>query len=300
MSKPEKPRLTALMRDDPASPEGWLAVAGYSGVYEVSDRGNVRHSSVAKARRAVKQTLSTDGYRLVKLGAGRARRTLRVHVLVALAFIGPRPAGMEVNHLDGDKQNNTPGNLEWATRQRNIIHAFEHGLISPQPGESNGRAKLSAGEVAEIRRQKGKTGVRNLAARFNVSRSAIQFIHQGKHWKEKPMDSTTKSRLTGLMRDDPATPEGKYLVKRRDGSTVEWPSFVLGARDPHAAVALRAYAASIRTDPDCDPRFADRLLRLADEFDEFRALHGPGDPTRGRHRKDDPATIAEMRGNRSA
>jgi len=38
-----------------------------------------------------------------------------------------------------------------------------------------------------------------------------------------------KPLIHGLWRDDPATPEGKYLVKRRDGTVVEWPSFTLGA-----------------------------------------------------------------------
>lgn len=112
--------------------------------------------------------------------------------------------------------------------------------------------------------------------------------------------SEEKPRLHKLFRDDPSTKEGKYLVKRRDGSVVEWPSFVLGARDPHAAAALRAYADSIEKDPDCHPDFPSRLRRLADEFDQYRAAHGAGDPTRGKHRKDDPATIAEMRGNKSS
>lgn len=104
-----------------------------------------------------------------------------------------------------------------------------------------------------------------------------------------------KQKLTGLFRDDPATPEGKYLVKRRDGTVVEWPSFVLGARDPHAAHALRAYATSAATDVNIDSAFVARLFRLADEFDEYRKAHGEGDPGMGRHRTDDPATIAEMR-----
>jgi hypothetical protein len=106
--------------------------------------------------------------------------------------------------------------------------------------------------------------------------------------------SSEKPKLSGLVRDDPASPQGKYLVKRRDGSVVEWPSFVLGGRDPHAAVALRAYADSIATDPDCHPDFPARLRRLADEFDAYRDQHGAGDPTRGLHRKDDPSTVAEM------
>lgn len=109
-----------------------------------------------------------------------------------------------------------------------------------------------------------------------------------------------KPQLTGLARDNEATREGKYLVKRRDGTVVEWPSFVLGARDPHAPAALRAYADSIEKDPDCHPALPVRLRKLADEFDAYRAVHGPGDPTRGLHRKDDPATIAEMRKGASA
>lgn len=109
-----------------------------------------------------------------------------------------------------------------------------------------------------------------------------------------------KPKLVGLVRDDPKTPEGKYLVKRRDGTVVEWPHFVLGGADPHAPAALRAYADSIARDPDVHPDFPDRLRRLADEFDAWRAAHGAGDPTRGLHREDDPATVAEMRRGHSA
>lgn len=104
-----------------------------------------------------------------------------------------------------------------------------------------------------------------------------------------------KPILKKLMRYSPETKEGKYLVKRRDGTVVEWPSFVLGARDPHAEVALRAYADSIEKDPDCHPDLPASIRQLADDFAAYRAEHGMGDPTRGRHRVDDPATVAEMR-----
>ncbi len=109
-----------------------------------------------------------------------------------------------------------------------------------------------------------------------------------------------KPKLLGLFRDQSDTPEGKYLVKRRDGSVVEWPSFILGARDPHAAAALRAYADSAATDPEIAPEFVARLRCFADEWDVYRATHGAGDPGRGRHRKDDPATVAEMQKGWSA
>lgn len=109
-----------------------------------------------------------------------------------------------------------------------------------------------------------------------------------------------KPKLTGPFRDNPETPEGKYLVKRRDGSVVEWPLFVLGARDPHAEMALRAYANSASTDPDMTSEFVDRLYQLADEFAAYRRANGTGDPGRGRHRTDDPETVSEMRSGRSA
>lgn len=111
--------------------------------------------------------------------------------------------------------------------------------------------------------------------------------------------SERKPTLTGLVRDNPATPEGKYLVKRRDGTIPEWPSFVLGARDPYAVPALLAYAKAAG-DAGCNEQWVARIYMLATEFDTYRAEHGDGDPDKGVHRKDDPATVAEMRKGRSA
>ncbi len=125
-----------------------------------------------------------------------------------------------------------------------------------------------------------------------------RFLHETSDGgREHPREE--KPVLTGLFRDNPATPEGKYLVKRRDGSVVEWPSFVLGARDPMAEVALRAYADDAEW-RDHDAGWVAAIRRLADEFRAYREMHGEGDPGMGRHRKDDPATIAEMLKGRSA
>lgn len=112
--------------------------------------------------------------------------------------------------------------------------------------------------------------------------------------------SKDKPILAQLTRDNSATKEGKYLVMRRDGTIPSWPSFVLGARDPHAAVALRAYADSIAQDPDCHPDLPVRIRKLADEFDQYRLEHGNGDPTRGLHRKDNPLVIMLMQQGQSA
>ncbi len=103
-----------------------------------------------------------------------------------------------------------------------------------------------------------------------------------------------KPLANGLWRDNPETPEGKYLVKRRDGSIPEWPHFTLGAKDPCAPTALRAYAQAAQ-DLDLDPAYVNAVKKLADEWEDYRVSHGEGDPDRGRHRHDDPDTIAEMK-----
>lgn len=108
-----------------------------------------------------------------------------------------------------------------------------------------------------------------------------------------------KKPVTGLWRDNPDTPEGKYLVKRRDGTVVEWPNFVIGAKDPCARATLLAYADAAERE-GFNAGYVAGVRRLADDFEAYRILHGSGDPDRGRHREDDPATVKEMRNGGSA
>ena len=113
------------------------------------------------------------------------------------------------------------------------------------------------------------------------------------------MENGKEKPLAGLWINNPDTPEGKYLIKRRDGSVVEWPNFTLGAKDPAASIALRAYASEAGR-RGMNREYVDDIFDLADTFECYRHEHGEGDPDRGRHRKDDPATIAEMRRGYSA
>lgn len=92
--------------------------------------------------------------------------------------------------------------------------------------------------------------------------------------------------------------EGRYLVVRRDGTVPAWPHFVMGARDPFAAETLRAYA-DITSEGGADQEYVNSILDLANDFDAYRTREGNGDPEAPPHRKDDPATLEAMRGNRS-
>jgi hypothetical protein len=104
--------------------------------------------------------------------------------------------------------------------------------------------------------------------------------------------------MARLFRNQDGFKGGKYLVQRRDGTVPEWPYFVIGASDPAAPVALRAYALAAQ---GCgmDADYVNDIMRLADEFKEWRTKNTTGDPDAPRHREDDPEIIAKMMGNES-
>jgi hypothetical protein len=68
--------------------------------------------------------IASSGYPTVALGRGRTRT---VHSLVAEAFIGPRPHGMEVRHINGVRTDPRRVNLCYGTRSENILDAVAHG-----------------------------------------------------------------------------------------------------------------------------------------------------------------------------
>ena len=107
--------------------EIWKPVKDYEGLYEVSNLGKVK-SYWYGSERFLKLKKDKRNYRLICLCANNEVKTLKVHRLVAQAFI-PNPENkLEVNHKDGDKANNSVENLEWCTRSENNKHAFQTGL----------------------------------------------------------------------------------------------------------------------------------------------------------------------------
>ena len=89
--------------------------------YQVSNLGRVR-----SPRGVLKAYSHPLGYLLVavRFNAGEKRTCVTVHRLVAEAFIGPRPAGLDVAHGDNDKTNNRAENLRYATRSENMADVF--------------------------------------------------------------------------------------------------------------------------------------------------------------------------------
>jgi hypothetical protein len=89
--------------------------------------------------------------------------------------------------------------------------------------------------------------------------------------------------------------EGKFLVVRRDGTVPHWPHFVLGARDPAAPAALRAYARECER-LHFDPEYVESISDLIADFVDYRNAHGDGDPEAPPHRHDNMQVIQAMRG----
>lgn len=96
--------------------EKWRDVVGYEGYYQVSDRGNVRHSRNGILR--LTQRNKSARYLCVHLSVNGQSKVISVHRLVVEAFIGSQPTGHEVRHLDGNPQNNNLDNILWGTKKR--------------------------------------------------------------------------------------------------------------------------------------------------------------------------------------
>lgn len=123
--------------------ERWLPIPGFEGHYEVSDYGRVRSvdrhiAGPAGWRRSYEGRVLRDRainqpehrlteHRIVTLSVGRVRRHVQVHALVMLAFVGPRPDGMQVCHWNGDGTDNRLSNLRYGSASDNSLDMVRHG-----------------------------------------------------------------------------------------------------------------------------------------------------------------------------
>jgi hypothetical protein len=108
--------------------ERWLPVPGWAN-YDVSDHDGRVRSKPRKGTRGglLAGSIDPDGYPQVQLHDCGRMGNYRRHQLVALAFLGERPEGLEVCHKDGNQLNNNLSNLKHDTHQRNTQERVEHG-----------------------------------------------------------------------------------------------------------------------------------------------------------------------------
>ena len=175
--------------------EEWRDVVGFEGFYQVSSLGRVRSldriivcgdgRKLPCKGRLLKTHKNKHGYPSASLWLGNKEYKTRVHCLVAYAFLGCRPDGCDVNHIDGNKTNNLPVNLEYCTRSQNNQHAYATGLKISLKGEDTVKCKLTNEQVIEIRVLYAAGGVshRQLAELYGIAHTNIGCLLRKKTWK---------------------------------------------------------------------------------------------------------------------
>ncbi|MFC3697055.1 NUMOD4 motif-containing HNH endonuclease [Sphingobium xenophagum] len=176
----------------------WRPIPGFPD-YIVSSNGDIvrirkdiRGHSLSGA--PLKSSPNKSGYHGLTLTNAGVRSSVRVNRIVCEAFHGPAPSPKHhAAHNDGDRSNNSEGNLRWATAVENEQDKREHGTAGigdrhwskSQPekrarGEGHGRAKLTAEDVRRIRLDGRKQ--REIAASFGVTQRVIWMVKAGKTW----------------------------------------------------------------------------------------------------------------------
>ncbi len=178
-----------------ASGEEWRAVAGYEGLYEVSNQGRVRSlARVVRKSDGTKQTyagrilrsaVTAGGYRIVALSRGGKTVTKTVHRLVATAFLPRADERDVVNHINFDRADARVENLEWVTQAQNCRHTISAGRwLAPRcRGEDAGCAKLTERDVVAIRREFALgASMRSLGLKYGVTGMSIKRVVTGMTW----------------------------------------------------------------------------------------------------------------------
>ena len=166
-----------------------LPVLEYPGYYADTNGDIWSYGKGNKDWHKMSPTPDKDNRLTVSITAYVGKRiTLRVHQLVALAFLGPVPDGMQVRHKDRNPSNNRPSNLEYGTPQDNSDDMIKHGT-SPV-GVRNPNCKLSDASVIEIHdRALAGESVKDLAYEYSVSIPLVYLIKKEKTrkhlWKKK-------------------------------------------------------------------------------------------------------------------
>lgn len=167
----------------------WKPVVGYEGLYEVSDEGEVFSIfSLRKLKPNIRCKNSNASYYCVHLSKDKKAKIKNVHRLVAEAFIENPLNKSRVNHIDGNKLNNSLSNLEWVTPSENCIHS---AYVLGNKNKIN-KEGLKLGSLACI---KTNLNITNGEKTFNTYKEIINFLISKGHKIEVKNEKNIKSHV---------------------------------------------------------------------------------------------------------
>lgn len=176
--------------------EVWEPIKGWELIAEVSNLGRIRTlprkpEFVRKGKqfncnlkgKIVSPYVAKNGYLTIAFMTNKVRKKVLVHRAVAHAFVDGHFEKATVNHIDGNKLNNLPSNLEWVSLADNSKHAWEIGLVNLR-GENQPGHKLSIQQVKIVRRllKSNAANPNELSVLMGVSAALIYLIQKGKRW----------------------------------------------------------------------------------------------------------------------
>ena len=179
--------------------------------YQIMSNGDVISG---KYKRKLATCLDKDGYVKVSLTSTDNKRHLySVHRLVAENFMPvDNMENLQINHIDGNKQNNDISNLEWCDCVYNIHHAIKIGLRQYE-GSGNPSARLSDDDVREIVRLRNEEQYmfKDIAAKFDVSVGAIERIMYGRTYKNVTSNIESSTIIPKGSRGKPLETESAQI-----------------------------------------------------------------------------------------
>ncbi len=162
--------------------DGWFSILEFPS-YDVNIDGKIRSRNPHRSESRVLKATPCQGYHMVKLHAPGRQKVFKVATLVMQRFVGERPKGMQINHVNGIKTDDRLENLKYVTPSENIRHAVRTGLKRSQKGEDHGMARLKEEQVLEIRTFPEYITHKELAEVYEVSGSTISEIRRHISWR---------------------------------------------------------------------------------------------------------------------
>lgn len=187
--------IWVLLKGKGNNMEVWKDVVGYEGLYQVSNLGRVKSLPKKKGygvgytqKEKLLKIANNGAYLFVRLGKNGTYKNLFVHRMVAQAFIPNTGNKCDVNHKNGIKTDNRMENLEWNTRQENIIHSYKNGL---QKWTDEKISKIEK-RVICLENKQEYDSIKKAAEQTGINRSNIVACCKGRrttaggyHWKHK-------------------------------------------------------------------------------------------------------------------